>query len=1379
MKKILFCLLVIVALAFGKQVKAQALAQDLQSYVDLPTGNFNYSIPLLSVSGPNGESFPVVASYQAGVKVDQEASWLGLGWDIPLGEITREINGIPDDWKGKSYQKKVTGVVTEDHTYYGPVHFHDMPSGIDPYNTNIRMDVFASKRSLEEESGVFEGPDYDHYYVSGPGISGEIKPYLFDFANLFQKAESGYFYGDPRDGADYKEFSRRVQFRFRADGLVKVKVPFYDDYSTAADLENQVYQGVWKYSNVANYDTQWNNALRKPTHSSLSTYDFGAYYNPNISDDRQRVPSSRYVEYFTNKEIYEHYTGANTIAGFVDFDVFTSGTCNRNSVTYYDPDGIGAFRITMPNGMVYHYSLPVYTQSEINREFLVTGTHTVGNYVDDYVMNYKYANSWKLTAITGVNYVDKAPLNVVDPNDEGYWIKLNYKKWNKSQAFFRTYPFFNCNYNQTYSSIPAQYFYNKVYPQEKGTVQFMREDIYYVNSIQSPTQTAYFIKDTRDDDHGKDEGSGKMPKLRLTDIVLLDNEDAVNYFQSPSALTDNNFLQMSTLTHNDEMVHKGDYLTAQTSGGINSVTLRSISFEQDYSLTRFIYNNVLNDANESTVSIYGDPFEAYLKTNGAVSTTGNSTEGGKLTLKGIYLRDFGNNNVYNPALPAYQFTYNSGDKNPDYDPDYKDFYGYYRKFNTGDSYKQDHLSTYSKDYVDAWSLSTIRTPLGGEIDIEYESDAYDGTYYKHGKEETGFAVRPLRGVFNGTGIQATPVDIAYGGGLRVTQLSTEDPDQGIPYVLTFDYQGGKVGTEPDKFYVENRAGETFMARYNTDRLAPPSTVYYKTVKVTPVGSLLNGEGNPSSLGSTEYLFRNHPDNFKVNHLRGYKVIATGGEKNDFHVKEFIGITYDGVTDPARIERIRTLDRDGEVLKTTRYYYTPVDNGGPHGSMKEIFYKTFEFPDPEGTFQNVKVERIYTIEERSAYLRSITTTEGNAVNRTTYRTLDTYTGLPTEIKYEEDRNSSVEQSYTTNFSLAYKQSAYAEMSLKSFNPTNKNILSPRYEFQSNRLASSKGYNQWSKHNYIRSLNPNGAYEVSENSNGIWHTSRVASNNGDANLANWDMELNNTLYDENMNLLETRSRMGIYSATAYAGKHQLPVYAVSGSNYKSAFHCSFEYTESANGISYFEGEVRDGSQQVATEGSIVPHTGEYMAKFEVWGPGYNVKRETATVNGESVERGILPGREYEVSAWVHNSSPAQTLLVVHILGEDGQGDYTYYSTKAKSDASNLTIGNWTLVRQSFTVPDDYISPDVGDQVSVYLWNNSGGGYAYADDFRLQPLGANLKATVFDIKRQLPTYLINNENFFSRLVYDPAGKVIESYQETESGEKIVTKSSTHYAQ
>jgi hypothetical protein len=74
--------------------------------VDLFTGDFTYNISLLNVPGPNG-GYPINLAYHAGIGMEQEASWVGLGWNINPGAINRNLRGIPDDFSGDQIEKTV------------------------------------------------------------------------------------------------------------------------------------------------------------------------------------------------------------------------------------------------------------------------------------------------------------------------------------------------------------------------------------------------------------------------------------------------------------------------------------------------------------------------------------------------------------------------------------------------------------------------------------------------------------------------------------------------------------------------------------------------------------------------------------------------------------------------------------------------------------------------------------------------------------------------------------------------------------------------------------------------------------------------------------------------------------------------------------------------------------------------------------------------------------------------------------------------------------------------------------------------------------------------------------------------------------------------
>ncbi|WP_369013564.1 hypothetical protein [Flavobacterium anhuiense] len=94
---------------------------DATDMVNLITGQYSYVLPLLNVPSPEG-GYPLAMAYHAGIALDQEASWTGLGWNVNPGAIDRNINGYPDDYKQDSvteYFYDDGGVVTTSYLSVG------------------------------------------------------------------------------------------------------------------------------------------------------------------------------------------------------------------------------------------------------------------------------------------------------------------------------------------------------------------------------------------------------------------------------------------------------------------------------------------------------------------------------------------------------------------------------------------------------------------------------------------------------------------------------------------------------------------------------------------------------------------------------------------------------------------------------------------------------------------------------------------------------------------------------------------------------------------------------------------------------------------------------------------------------------------------------------------------------------------------------------------------------------------------------------------------------------------------------------------------------------------------------------------------------------
>lgn len=127
--------------------------------VNMFTGDFNYNIPLMDVEG-----YPINIFYHSGVGMEQEASWVGLGWNINVGEINRSVRGLPDDFNGERIEKR-TRIRPE----------VDYRVGL---GAVINKELFGKKLSAKKYSGKFGGELYvsdNNYRGLSAGFAVNVK----------------------------------------------------------------------------------------------------------------------------------------------------------------------------------------------------------------------------------------------------------------------------------------------------------------------------------------------------------------------------------------------------------------------------------------------------------------------------------------------------------------------------------------------------------------------------------------------------------------------------------------------------------------------------------------------------------------------------------------------------------------------------------------------------------------------------------------------------------------------------------------------------------------------------------------------------------------------------------------------------------------------------------------------------------------------------------------------------------------------------------------------------------------------------------------------------------------------------------------------------
>jgi hypothetical protein len=216
--------------------------------VDLYTGLPSINIPLLDVSFQDLH-VPINVSYHAsGVKVDDVASWVGLGWALKAGGvITRTIRGGPDDdangfWaNANSYPSPTNGIQTNTQSGYNLANLL--------YTKHIDTQPDDYYYNFGENSGRFLiDPDHTCHpvpfnnmkfeYGTFDGISGVFKVTdgtgtMFYFEDV-ESTDASDPSGNETIGASTWHLTKIVSAQHNAE------IDFhYDDYTTGVEMTRQ------------------------------------------------------------------------------------------------------------------------------------------------------------------------------------------------------------------------------------------------------------------------------------------------------------------------------------------------------------------------------------------------------------------------------------------------------------------------------------------------------------------------------------------------------------------------------------------------------------------------------------------------------------------------------------------------------------------------------------------------------------------------------------------------------------------------------------------------------------------------------------------------------------------------------------------------------------------------------------------------------------------------------------------------------------------------------------------------------------------------------------------------------------------------------------
>jgi RHS repeat-associated protein len=395
------------------------------------------------------------------------------------------------------------------------------------------------------------------------------------------------------------------------------------------------------------------------------------------------------------------------------------------------------------------------------------------------VMPTPYATNWLLTAIKGPDYVDRNRDGACNDEDWGYWVKLSYEVSDAPQVWRSPYQGYAPSPTTDDSVLVPGDFDNVVWTQHNpANVSVGARDNVYLSRIETASHIAEFVKSEAKDRYTP---SLTYDRLTLAGHVTMyyntipdftpeyafsfpgkwakfvgdaqDQSDVMELRRKNSS--DYHYLKRSEV----RPVERGEWTYLVIA---NDVAARFPYMQRDYEATLLVDNVLRGRANGSryTKAKKLDRIDLYSKADQHVAKVGgewviqnlatpirsvnftydyslcpgtpssDATGGGKLTLKAV---EFLGRNRTSGGVPPYQFVYANGDApgqglNPAYSEDDWDNWGSYRHpQNTNDRGKWRHETPQDKraaDLAAAWSLTKIIMPVGGNINIEYESDDY-------------------------------------------------------------------------------------------------------------------------------------------------------------------------------------------------------------------------------------------------------------------------------------------------------------------------------------------------------------------------------------------------------------------------------------------------------------------------------------------------------------------------------------------------------------------------------------------------------------------------------------------------------------------------------
>ena len=448
--------------------------------VNLYTGQFTFGIPLVQIP-TRSFNYPLTLGYASGIKMNQQASWVGLGWDLSPGAITRMPRGMPDDWNDFRYYEW-----NEGGGLSGGLSMFGVSISFSPNGFNIAFSPIQFIMSLSGNPISIFQPGFSNIPTGLDSDTGGDLTQVFGF---------NYIQGQ----------TMVLENIMQENGLCRMPGP--QQPNRVLDVVPDLYSvtsSLGLSGAMSPYRPSTSIECSRECSTDISTCDGclnrgtclgnSAYYFLNMPKDLRKI---------------EH------------------GTHSDGSIKY--------FVITDVDGTRYIYSYQVYMKTSETESRMSDGCATCNDLSINRYPQYAYA--WLLSAVLAPNFDDKPPyvnyrgftmgdsernIDGIDENDAGDWVKFTYSIYQNNYDFEE--PMEPGVWRSKRDDVSNKYLGDGSEYKYEITMLGVKE-LVVLNRIDTPTHYVEFQTSDRLDDSSWNGGNtNKYPK-KLDSLKLYSKSD--------------------------------------------------------------------------------------------------------------------------------------------------------------------------------------------------------------------------------------------------------------------------------------------------------------------------------------------------------------------------------------------------------------------------------------------------------------------------------------------------------------------------------------------------------------------------------------------------------------------------------------------------------------------------------------------------------------------------------------------------------------------------------------------------------------------------------------------------------------------------------------